>query len=97
MDISPLLYNINLDYQIYTSNMKLTKTAIDKIKEPAIRRELTCTLKCTDQTIIRYIEKNRDNGPLTTIGALNTIKDQTGLTDSEILEEEKAHAEVVTK
>jgi hypothetical protein len=70
--------------------MILTQTAIAKIKVPDIRRELTNTLRCTDQTIIRYIEKNKDNGPLTTVAALNTIKEQTGLTDSEILEEETA-------
>lgn len=75
--------------------MILTQSAIAKIKTPDIRRELTNTLRCTDQTIIRYINKNEDNGPLTTVGALNTIKEQTGLTDSEILEE--AHEEVVTK
>lgn len=77
--------------------MKLTQHTISKIKDPAVRRELTITLRCTDQTITRYINKNEDNGPLTTVGALNTIKEHTGLTDAEILEEEKAHEEVVTK
>ena len=73
--------------------MKLTQTAIERIKEPDIRRELTNTLKCTDQTIVRYIKGNDDNGPLTKVGALITIKEFTGLTDEEILEEgEPAHA-----
>lgn len=77
--------------------MTLTQTAISMIKNPAIRRELTITLKCTDQTIIRYINRNEDNGPLTTAGALLTIKEKTGLTDAEILDKEKVHSEAAGK
>jgi hypothetical protein len=69
--------------------MKLTQTAIGQIKDPDIRRELTNVLLCTDQTIIRYINRNEKNGPLTTIAALNKIKECTGLTEAEILESEQ--------
>jgi hypothetical protein len=68
--------------------MKLTQIAIGRIKDPDIRRELTNVLLCTDQTIIRYIKANEQNSPLTTIAAINKIKECTGLTEGEILEQE---------
>lgn len=66
--------------------MKLTHTALSKVNTPAVRRELSGILNCTEQTIIRYIHKNEQNGPLTTIGVLNTIKAMTELSYDEILE-----------
>jgi L-rhamnose mutarotase len=77
--------------------MKLTQTTLDKIKDPAIRRELTVALKCTDQSIIRYINRNEDNGDLTKVAAMEVIRKWTKLTDQEILEEEKVQMEGVTK
>lgn len=68
--------------------MKLTKRALAAIKDSKVRRELQVTLDCTEQTIIRYIQKNEPNGPLTTAGALQTIKKETGLTDKQILDAE---------
>lgn len=69
--------------------MKLRKTALNKIKDSAIRLKLAGALKCTEQWVIKLIAANKRNGPLTTAAALGVIREETGLTDSEILEEEK--------
>ncbi len=72
--------------------MKLTKRALAAIKDTKVRRELQVTLDCTEQTIIRYIKVNEPNGPLTTAGALQTIRKETGLSDKQILEQEPVKA-----
>lgn len=74
--------------------MKLTQKVLLAIHNPSVRRELTVALKCTDQTIIRYIKGNEDNGELTKAAALKVIREVTELSDQEILEAEE---EVVTK
>jgi hypothetical protein len=66
--------------------MKLTAQALKDINTPDIRRELSGLLQCTEQTIIRYIRKNKENGPLTTIGAIFMIKRLTTLTDDQLME-----------
>ena len=66
--------------------MKLTSAALSKVNTPAVRRELSGILQCTEQTIIRYIHKNEENGPLTTISVLNAIKAMTELSYEQILE-----------
>jgi hypothetical protein len=66
--------------------MKLSARALSKVNTPAIRHELSGMLKCTEQTIIRYIHKNEENGPLTTIGVLNAVKALTQLSYEEMLE-----------
>lgn len=66
--------------------MKLTTTAIHRINQPDVRRALAETLKVTEQSIIRYIGKNINNGPLTTMAAFLVIQQLTKLTDKEILE-----------
>lgn len=73
--------------------MILTENAIELIKEPGIRRALTVLLSCVDQTIVRYIKNNDSNGPLTTVAAVQKIKEMTGLSESEILVSE---SELVT-
>jgi hypothetical protein len=73
--------------------MKLTKTALDAINTPAVRRRLMEALgDVAESTIYRYIASNDDN--LTKAAALKVIREATGLTDEEILEEESA---LVTK
>jgi hypothetical protein len=69
--------------------MKLTEKALQVIKQPHIRRELTVALKCTDQTIIRYIKGNEENGPLTLAASLKVIREVAELKDQEILEGEE--------
>jgi predicted DNA-binding transcriptional regulator AlpA len=76
--------------------MRLTKSALTEINTPAIRRRLMEALgDVAESTIYRYINANDDN--LTKAAALKVIREETGLTDAEILEEEKVHMEVVTK
>ena len=65
--------------------MKLSNKALKAINTPAIRRRLMDTLDCTEFTIARYIQKNSDN--LTKAAALQIIREVTGLSDAEILEQ----------
>lgn len=67
--------------------MKLTQKAIELVKDQKIRAQLILALKVTDQTIMRWIKDNQDNGTLTTMAAMDVIRRNTGLGDSEILEE----------
>ncbi len=67
--------------------MKLTEKAIQCIKQPHIRRELTVALGCVDQTIVRHIKGNEDNGELTKAAAMVIIRKWTNMTDQEILED----------
>jgi hypothetical protein len=71
--------------------MKLTKLALTEINTPAIRRKLMEVLgDVAESTIYRYINKNDDT--LTKAAALKVIREETGLSDAEILEEEEAVA-----
>lgn len=72
--------------------MRLTKEALNAINTPAIRRRLMEVLgDVAESTIYRYISINDDN--LTKAAAMKVIREETGLTDEEILEEgEPVHA-----
>lgn len=63
--------------------MKLTEKALQEIKNPAIRAKLVLALGVTDQTIQRYIKDNSDD--LTKAAALEVIRQETGLSDKQIL------------
>lgn len=65
--------------------MKLTQKVLKAINNPVTRRRLMDVLGCTEFTIARYIQKNSDN--LTKAAAMQVIREVTGLTDNEILEE----------
>jgi hypothetical protein len=65
--------------------MRLTQQALEKITDKTIRAKLCLALKVTDQSIIKYIKANNDE--LTKAAALKVIREETGLEDSEILEE----------
>lgn len=69
--------------QIY---MKLTKAVIKKL-DTTRRLKLAIALGFSEQWINRLVDTNKNNGPLTTIKALQLIREETGLTDAEILEE----------
>jgi hypothetical protein len=64
--------------------MKLTQKALKAINNPTTRRRLMDVLGCTEFTIARYIQKNSDN--LTKAAAMQVIREETGLADSEILD-----------
>jgi hypothetical protein len=65
--------------------MKLTKLALHKINTKDIRPRLAIALGKSESTIFRYIANNDED--LTKAAALMVIRKETGLTDSEILEE----------
>jgi hypothetical protein len=65
---------------------RLTETALDAIlmHSPKIKSRLALALNCSEGSINRYIRENDDN--LTKAAALEVIREETGLTDAEILE-----------
>lgn len=68
--------------------MKLSAKAIEAIDNQKMRLMLALALGFTEVWIEKLIIKNKDNGPLTTAKALQTIRLETGLTDDLILEED---------
>ena len=72
--------------------MKLSKKALKGIKNRQTRLKLALGMSLSEQWINKMIEANKQNGPLTTAKALQVIREETGLADNEILEEEKEPA-----
>lgn len=71
--------------------MKLSNAAITAISEERkTLLSIALALDFSEQWTRRLIENNKDNGPLTTAKALQVIREETGLVDSEILESEVA-------
>lgn len=71
--------------------MKLSKKAIKRI-DREIMQKVAIALGFSEYWVGRLVKKNKKNGPLTTPGALSVIRQETGLTDEEILESEPATA-----
>lgn len=73
--------------------MRLSEEAIEIIGKPrdqkakAIRTMLALDLFFTERWVLKCIEENKDNGPLTTVKAVERIKKETGLKQSQILVE----------
>lgn len=68
--------------------MKITQTALATIKENIrLRTRLALELSKSPATIDRWISINESNGDLTTIKALQVIREETGLEDADIIEE----------
>lgn len=69
--------------------MRITKLGISAIKgADGMVQKLARALCVSDATIYRYIANNDEN--LTKAAALKVIREETGLDDSQILEEEPA-------
>ena len=68
--------------------MKLTKQAIESIDTREKRFQLALALGFTEIWIEKLLEKNKPNGPLTTVTALRIIREISGLEDNQILEPE---------
>jgi hypothetical protein len=74
--------------------MRLSEIAIQRIGEKnlkparAIRLDLALELNFTELWVEKCIAANKSNGPLTTSKALSVIERGTGLSQSEILEED---------
>lgn len=49
------------------------------------RNRLALNFNCSVQTIERWIKENEDNGKLTTVTAVQIMKEETGLGEDEIL------------
>lgn len=70
--------------------MKVRNKIIKELTKEGSRNKrlrLAIALNYSEQGIDQLIKKNKENGPLTTIKALEVLRDETGLTDEEILEE----------
>jgi hypothetical protein len=76
----------------YEYTMKLSKAAIEQISDRKVLLQIALSLDFSEQWMRRVIENNKDNGPLTTAMALRVIREETGLTDEQILEEESTEA-----
>lgn len=75
--------------------MKLKQTILQRLLESRpFRLKLAVDLNFSEVWVDRLITANKDNGPLTTAKAIQVIKQETGLADSEILEEETEHETV---
>lgn len=76
--------------------MKLSKKAIDKLDSQS-RMRLALALGFTAYWIDKALKKNKPNSSLTTATALRVIKEETGLTDDQILVSTDNKSTVVNK
>lgn len=68
--------------------MKLSKDTIKIVKDHTkCINKLAYEFDVHSRTIERRIEDNEDNGPLTTVKAIQVIEEETGLTQEQILTE----------
>jgi hypothetical protein len=72
--------------------MKLSKKALKQINTRPIRLKLAIALNRSERWIEMSVINNKPNGILTTAAAIQVIKEETGLSDSEILESEAKQA-----
>lgn len=72
--------------------MKISEKALSQINNQTARLTLALALGFSETWVRGLITKNKENGPLTTAKAIQIIKEQTGLRDSEILEETEVRA-----
>lgn len=75
--------------------MRLSRIAILAVKgaSPGIVKKLAAAIGYSEPSIYKFISDNDDN--LTKAAALKIIREETGLTDEEILEEEPEPANKV--
>lgn len=69
--------------------MRLSKIAILAVRgaSPGIIKRLAEAIGVSEPSVYRFINDNDDN--LTKAAAIKVIREETGLTDDQILEEEK--------
>ena len=72
--------------------MKLSKIAIQKIDVLEVRLKLALLFKVTERRVSQLIESNKPFGMLTSMPALELIEQETGLGQSQILEEVEPEA-----
>lgn len=69
--------------------MRLSQKALQQINTTQVRLRLAMQFDCTERWISQLIKENQSDGDLTKASALQIIREQTGLNDTEILEEDK--------
>jgi hypothetical protein len=78
--------------------MKLSKDAVEKIAEDlTLRQKIGIAIKKTDDWILRLARQNKPNGPLTTVKAVQVIREETKLTDQQILVDEENQVPAISK
>ena len=76
-------------------NMHLKKEVLEKINNVKSRLALAMELEVTEQSIIKAINKNADNGPLTKFKAMQTIARLTGVSKhADLLSKKVVNAKV---
>lgn len=66
--------------------MKLTNKALEKIRgSRRIKNLIAAELNCTELTVRRWLAGTGQHEMLTAAGALKVIRQETGLSDSQIL------------
>jgi len=67
--------------------MRLTQKALQQINTTQVRLRLAMQFNCTERWISQLIKENHLDGDLTKASAMQIIREYTGLTDAEILDE----------
>lgn len=75
--------------------MRLSKTAVLALRGHTKQRkaQIASKLDMSVNTLYRLINENQDNGDLTKVKALQVISEETGLEQSQILEEDTVKEE----
>lgn len=77
--------------------MKISDKGIEVIKgNKRLRNRLALEMDKSQETVERWYRMNPDNGDLTTAKALQIIREETGLTDDQILDESEEHIRVAS-
>lgn len=72
--------------------MILTDKAMQAINNSNSRMRLALSLGFTERWIQKLIKANKNNGPLTTVGALKALEQETGLNAEELLVDMVEHS-----
>lgn len=75
----------NHKHESKSEDMKITKKALDKMNTQTGRLRLALSLGFSETWVRGLLDKNKDNGPLTTAAALKVIREVTGFSDEQIL------------
>jgi hypothetical protein len=81
----------------YSKYMKLTNTALAHLSDRMLAMKIAVALHFSEQWIVKVIAKNKENGPLTTATALQILKNETGLSDDQLLVVEELNPAQETK
>lgn len=77
--------------------MKLSKQALKKVNVLEVRLALAVALNVGEKSIQNLIGRNTNNGKLTSVAAMQIIKEKTGLKESQIIEDIKPAKKNVSK